>query len=327
MGAEAQESVPVEAAPPPAAPPPEATPAAGAPTTADPSPVEAPAAEQAPSAQANGATPEAPAAPKGEQADVDIFDPATSKMFDELGLAGESPGKFSREEIQSWAPELRQVYMQMQRGVQQKYRDLAEQRKSLVAEQDAQKAAEARVQAAAQEQFKHLDDESLAEYLKAPEGAEPEAWDIDARVEWQTRKVISKLIGGYHNRLQELGQQQQHRIQHETKVAELTRFIEQNPDFPEFKNDIIEYRKQYPAIPAQDAYTLLRARRAARGDQQLEARLDKEAAGVARPGTSPSASAELQPPAGLSGSEIAQWFEAHPKAHAAYLKKIRSGLG
>ena len=326
MGAEAQESVPVEAAPPPVASAAEAAPA---------SPAEAPPAEAAPAAQpevpsepqANGEAPEAPAAPKGEQSDVDIFDPASSKMFDELGLAGENPGRFSREEIQSWAPELRQVYMQMQRGVQQKYRDLAEQRKSLVAEQDAQKAAEARVQAAAQEQFKHLDDEALGEYLKAPEGPEPEAWDIDARVEWQTRKVISKLIGGYHNRLQEIGKEQQQRVQHETKVAELTRFIEQNPDFPEFKDDIIEYRKQYPGIPAQDAYTLLRARRAARGDQQLEARLDKEAAGVARPGTSPAATAELQPPAGLSGSEIAQWFEAHPKAHAAYLKKIRSGLG
>ena len=120
---------------------------------------------------------------------IDVFGPEAQGIFDELGMAGDEPAKFSREEIKNWPPELRQVYRQMQQGVQKRFREQADLRKSLEERLRAADQRKIAVDESARDQFKIFQDERLQGFIQKPEGEKPEAWDVDARVTTQWRRL------------------------------------------------------------------------------------------------------------------------------------------
>ncbi len=262
---------------------------------------------------------------------VDIFSPEAQSVFEELGLGSEQPTKFTREQIKSWSPEIRQVYQQMQQGVQQKFREQAELKKSLQERLSSLENRKIEVDSSARDQFKVFNDERLAKYLQKPEGKKPEAWDVDARVQWEVKNALSSMLGGYHDTMKSIGTEHQEHVQKQQNLArlesrkkELRSFIDKNDDFAEYKNDIINFRKEHPTFTPESAYEYLKTKRRQETSQsQVEAALDASAGRTHRAGRSGGSSKANTPPAGLSGAEIAKWFERNPSAMKKHLEKLR----
>ena len=274
-------------------------------------------------------------AEKGSDSPVDIFGPEAAGVFEELGLAGDEPAKFSREEIKNWPPELRQVYRQMQQGVQKRFREQADLRKSLEARLRAADQRKIAVDESARDQFKVFQDERLQGFLKKPEGDKPEAWDVDARVKWEVQNTLSEVLGGYHKTMEKIGSEHREHVEKQQALArldvrkdELRKFIKENPDFDEYQNDIIEFRKEHSSFSPEKAYSYLKYQRGQEkqraSQEQVESALDASASRTHRAGRSGGTATKGGPPPGMSGAEIARWFESRPGAMKKYLDNLRS---
>jgi len=271
----------------------------------------------------------------GSDDSVDIFGAEAQGVFEELGLAGDEPAKFTREEIKSWPPELRQVYKQMQQGVQKRFREQADLKKSLAERLKALDERKIAVDSSARDQFKVFEDERLQQYLQKPSGDKPEPWDVDARVRWEVQNTLSEMLGGYHNTMETIGSEHREHVEKQQAVArleerktELRQFIKDNSDFVEYQNDIIEFRKEHSSFSPEKAYEYLKLQRGQEkqlaSQEQVESALDDSASRTHRAGRSGGASTVDAPPPGLSGAEIARWFEKRPGAKKKYLEKVRS---
>lgn len=262
---------------------------------------------------------------------VDIFSEEGQALFSELGLGKEEPTKFTREQIKSWPPEIRQVYQQMQQGVQKRFREQSELKKSLKDRLATLDSRKIEVDSSARDQFKVFDDERLAGYLKKPEGDKPEAWDVDARVKWEVQNALSTMLGGYHDTMKSIGGEHREHVEKQQAVArleerkkELRSFISENKDFSEYQNGIIEFRKEHPTFTPEKAYDFLKGqKRQESSNNQVEAALDASAGRTHRAGRSGGRATADSPPSGLSGSEIARWFQENPSAHQKHLGKLR----
>lgn len=265
---------------------------------------------------------------------IDIFSSEAQSILSEIGVSGDSPEKFTREQIKSWPPEIRQVYQQMQQGVQKRFREQAEIRKSLQEKLSNLENRKIAVDSSARDQFKVFNDERLAQYLKKPDGKKPEAWDVDGRVKWEVQNSLSQMLGGYHEAMNSIGTEHQKQVEDQQALAnleqrksQLREFIKSNADFKEYQNEIIEFRKEHPTFTPEKAYSFLKTQKANERKQtsrhQVEAALDASASRTHRAGRSGGSASPSNPPTGLSGAEIAKWFQRNPSAMKKHLDKLR----
>lgn len=171
--------------------------------------------------------------------------------------------------------------------------------------------------------------------LAPPSGEAPDPWTPEG-VAWHARQAASEQMDGFRKYVASQGdaaekaiQAAQAKAQRDLRVGEIQAFAEKYPDFAQYKQRVIDYRKANPGTRAEDAYFRLkgedlvtgRARQAADPAEQARA-ASRQAMG--KPGQQRTGSGEIPKEVlEMDGKSRMEWMRSHPEVHNAIMAKMR----
>jgi len=298
-------------------------------------------ATDAPEAKAAEETPEPaqekqpePEEPQEEEIDFLGDDvPQWMRDFD----ARDKPFKVSKEQMDELPMEAKQLIHNLRKMALDKTRSIADEKRELDNRRSTLEEKGAALNHDKAKLYEIFQNPELQKLLKPPTGAAPPAYTEEGQ-QWRAEKHVSDMMSKIVGKMTSLSRDahdeyktQERKRGIDKRIGELKEFSKENPDFQEYKPQIIEYRKSHPTVASEDVYYLLKAKSGKlvtpgkaedpvdtikRARREVRSRLTKTTSSDAAYGT-------LRPPTGLSARQKAQWYSQNPEAAKLVMKQIR----
>lgn len=275
-----------------------------------------------------------------EPAGVDIFGdeaPPSITQYD----GEEKDFHIKPEELSGLDPRAMHVLANFRRDYTRKTQALAEERrrveerdKGFVEQQKALRKAQEELVAGRAKLLAIAQDPRIAKFAESPpvppEG-EPDRWSEEGQA-YHLQKAVAaqfkEFLGGWNALSQEEAAKVAEARQgweREQVIGELKAFMKEHPDFDEYRDQIIELRKESGwHLSAQRAYQLIKAQQPVAEDPMDAARRESRKQSRAAPPTQQRTS-QLMPPSGLRGAQLAEWLQKHPDVQAELLRRMKRG--